>query len=813
VIRFESSLSNTCSSVLHSEIFRDHGFIEDYPQLWIIPETQNTIPYQDENGVEHVLTMDGMDLVFRLEQNPDNALDIQVQWNFDQIEEHAYTAVELILLSRIRNLHRLKNIDFPLTAQDYNIPQDEWDAIWNFHQAYAMALKRAVIPIHDKIVAHGLSTMIQRPKDFGRSADSWDDHYTDFRVELDHIAYNDANCQSSEHTDFFSYQQYELEKSNYQEMEWQYRPKDDDTCLHLDGMLQICTSYRPHYHEFFVHYPARYLPEVKRVIFLGSGDAMLLHEILKYPSLEKVVGLELDQSVTRKSFKHFKTQPHYDDPRVEWWYGDATKTLPLLPRDYWGSFDLLLVDLSETVVSLHVTGKHDVLDVISMLLKPEGVMLENELYIDKMSRHFDHTVHIFYGSPKVCVQVHTVSSNSVDFLNSPIYDHGVDTFLIDKIEAPQDRFKFIHDYVKTNPIAEGKCNSNGVEELASMIEHGRPAGILMVLEAEQCTTPLDDKNLAVLIYDVLRKHGLTPLPGSSAEQDGTIHIVLREGYVVARMWPLLHYVGFDIHLWGAFAKMESVRNGLATALGANMTSSYRVVVGGMHSSITWEQDQASIGVQFSQKRNCTTPDRGALDLEPHTALRGALEESLSLLHVPRGLTVAVVCGSTDDCLTLTLLHDHKDVDNVIPFFSCHGVPEFNNGTKDFQPMYDCEREILERLTTLYNQEGLRIDAFVMDLTAPLSMLQIFASIWEDFDHRSQWLAERYVLAMPFTATETKRIRFMDLYRKLGHATVTSMAEFILQGKVGQSYHYSYYLGKIFYTSDAQNRGKEIKQKT
>ena len=60
-----------------------------------------------------------------------------------------------------------------------------------------------------------------------------------------------------------------------------------------------------------------------------------------------------------------------------------------------------------------VTGKHDVLDVISQLLKPEGLMLENELYIDKMSGHFDHTIQIFYGSPKVCIQVLTVSSNNV----------------------------------------------------------------------------------------------------------------------------------------------------------------------------------------------------------------------------------------------------------------------------------------------------------------------------------------------------------------------------------------------------------------
>ena len=88
---------------------------------------------------------------------------------------------------------------------------------------------------------------------------------------------------------------FETKKSNYQVMEWTKRASDDDTCLHLDEMLQICSSYRPHYHEFFVHFPAQFVKKVKRVMFLGSGDAMLLHEILKYPDLEKVVGLDTGQ--------------------------------------------------------------------------------------------------------------------------------------------------------------------------------------------------------------------------------------------------------------------------------------------------------------------------------------------------------------------------------------------------------------------------------------------------------------------------------------------------------------------------------------
>jgi hypothetical protein len=49
---------------------------------------------------------------------------------------------------------------------------------------------------------------------------------------------------------------------------------------------------------------------------------------------------------------------------------------------------------------------------------------------------------------------------------------------------------------------------------------------------------------------------------------------------------------------------------------------------------------------------------------------------------------------------------------------------------------------------------------------------------------------------------------MDLYRKLGHATVTSMAEFILQGKVGQSY-----LGWRVFTANDENAAYSLSEMT
>ena len=168
--------------------------------------------------------------------------------------------------------------------------------------------------------------------------------------------------------------------------------------------------------------PGRFFDEVKSNLFVGGGDSMLLHEALKYPSLELVVGLELDQTVVRNSYKYFGTQPHWDDERVEWWFGDATRSLTMLPRECFGSFDLVLVDLSETVQALSVTDELDVLQTLALLVKPNGILVQNEfMHFLEQSHLFQHSVHIhYYGVPIVCSQSIILASNNVDFMRGPV---------------------------------------------------------------------------------------------------------------------------------------------------------------------------------------------------------------------------------------------------------------------------------------------------------------------------------------------------------------------------------------------------------
>ena len=292
-------------------------------------------------------------------------------------------------------------------------------------------------------------------------------HYDDLKFEEDDLDYIFPTCETTQLLEFYDYEELEELKTSYQKLWFMERKLDgeEDICMNLENTLQICSNYRPHYHEFFVHFPARFLERMERVIFVGGGDSMLLHEILKYPSLTKVVGLELDQQVTRKSFQHFKSQPHWDDPRVDWIYGDATKSLPLLPQDYWGSFDLVLVDLSETVMSFSVTQTMDIFSALSLLLKDSGIMVKNEPYIEQFSEFFDYSIQLFYGTPKICTQVLVMGSHKVDFLHHPTKDHGVNRLLLEPLDHDESmRFKYMNDYRKTNARTQGHCENNGDEE-------------------------------------------------------------------------------------------------------------------------------------------------------------------------------------------------------------------------------------------------------------------------------------------------------------------------------------------------------------
>jgi hypothetical protein len=105
-------------------------------------------------------------------------------------------------------------------------------------------------------------------------------------------------------------------KGYYQDLEFYYVSDVDNTYMNMATWLHSSSNFRAHYHEAAIHVPLQYIKDVKRVLYIGGGDNMVLHELLKYDHIELIVGMELDQQVSRSSLKYFGTSPFFHDPRV-----------------------------------------------------------------------------------------------------------------------------------------------------------------------------------------------------------------------------------------------------------------------------------------------------------------------------------------------------------------------------------------------------------------------------------------------------------------------------------------------------------------
>ncbi|MBS0347546.1 MAG: polyamine aminopropyltransferase [Proteobacteria bacterium] len=102
-------------------------------------------------------------------------------------------------------------------------------------------------------------------------------------------------------------------------------------------------------HESLAHIPALAHPSPRSALILGGGDGATARELLKHPSLERIVVAELDPEVVRLVGQFIPALParSFDSPRVCLQIRDAAKSLRQL-HARGERFDLILFDLTAT---------------------------------------------------------------------------------------------------------------------------------------------------------------------------------------------------------------------------------------------------------------------------------------------------------------------------------------------------------------------------------------------------------------------------------------------------------------------------------
>lgn len=144
--------------------------------------------------------------------------------------------------------------------------------------------------------------------------------------------------------------------------------------LYLNGHLQFSSLDEARYHELLVHPAMSAAKSRRRVLIGGGGDGLALREVLRYPEVEHVTLVDLDQRMTELARRHPKlarlNEHALESPRVRVENRDAFQRL----RESRDTFDVVILDFPDP--SSYAVGKLFSLELYRALaerLAPSGV--------------------------------------------------------------------------------------------------------------------------------------------------------------------------------------------------------------------------------------------------------------------------------------------------------------------------------------------------------------------------------------------------------------------------------------------------------
>ncbi|MFA6162338.1 MAG: polyamine aminopropyltransferase [Methylobacter sp.] len=136
------------------------------------------------------------------------------------------------------------------------------------------------------------------------------------------------------------------EQSEFQHLEI-YETETFGNLMVIDGCTMVSTRDNFFYHEMMSH-PALYThPDPKRVWIIGGGDCGTLREVLKHPSVEQAVQIDIDERVTRLAEIYFpELCESNNDPRADLKFIDGIKWVKDAAPN---SVDIIIVDSTDPV--------------------------------------------------------------------------------------------------------------------------------------------------------------------------------------------------------------------------------------------------------------------------------------------------------------------------------------------------------------------------------------------------------------------------------------------------------------------------------
>lgn len=116
----------------------------------------------------------------------------------------------------------------------------------------------------------------------------------------------------------------------------------------LDGVIQITEGDEFVYQEMLTHVPLLAHGGAAHVLIIGAGDGGVLRQVLRHPTVCKVVMVEIDGEVIRLSKEHLPNiaGDAWADPRAEVIVGDGIDYVKRAPD---ACFDVIIVDSTDPI--------------------------------------------------------------------------------------------------------------------------------------------------------------------------------------------------------------------------------------------------------------------------------------------------------------------------------------------------------------------------------------------------------------------------------------------------------------------------------
>jgi spermidine synthase len=143
--------------------------------------------------------------------------------------------------------------------------------------------------------------------------------------------------------------------------------------LTIDNLIMCTERDEFHYHECIVHPAAQtFGGNPKNALVIGGGDGGTIRELFKYPSIEKVTMVEIDETVIRASKQFLPTlSSEFSNPKLDLIIGDG---IEYVAKAKDSQYDLVIVDGSDPKGPAEGLFTETFFQNCYRILKPNGIL-------------------------------------------------------------------------------------------------------------------------------------------------------------------------------------------------------------------------------------------------------------------------------------------------------------------------------------------------------------------------------------------------------------------------------------------------------